>query len=273
MGKEVMQDVQQVKALLARFGLSPNRGLGQNFLVDGDKAAAIAEAACPDGSPVLEIGPGLGALTKPLLERAQRVCAVEIDPALCQALQALFGQDPRFTLLQGDFLKADLEAIQTILGSPFSVAANLPYYVTTPICLRLLSWGLPIPRMALMAQAECADRFFAQPGSRQYGPLAVLAQYYYQPRALFSLSPADYYPQPGVDSQVVVLESRRLPFLPHFAGFLQQAFAMRRKTLRNNLKGYSSLDEALTSLDISPGCRAEALSPQKLASLCIALLP
>lgn len=273
MGKEVMQDVQQVKALLARFGLSPNRGLGQNFLVDGDKAAAIAEAACPDGSPVLEIGPGLGALTKPLLERAQRVCAVEIDPALCQALQALFGQEPRFTLLQGDFLKADWEEIQAILGEPFSVAANLPYYVTTPICLRLLSCGLPIPRMALMAQTECADRFFAQPSSRQYGPLAVLAQYYYQPRALCSLSPADYYPQPGVDSQVVALESRNRPFLPQFAGFLQQAFAMRRKTLRNNLKAYPGLEDALESLDLDPGCRAEALSPQQLASLCTALLP
>ena len=263
----MMQDVQQVKALLARFGLSPNRGLGQNFLVDGDKAEAIAAAACPEGGPVLEIGPGLGALTEPLLARARRVCAVEIDPALCQALQALFG------LLQGDFLKADWEEIQAILGEPFSVAANLPYYVTTPICLRLLSCGLPIPRMALMAQTECADRFFAQPGSRQYGPLAVLAQYYYQPRALCSLSPADYYPQPGVDSQVVALESRNRPFLPQFAGFLQQAFAMRRKTLRNNLKAYPGLDAALASLDLDPGCRAEALSPQQLASLCTALLP
>lgn len=269
----MMQDVQQVKALLARFGLSPNRGLGQNFLVDGDKAEAIAAAACPEGGPVLEIGPGLGALTEPLLARARRVCAVEIDPALCQALQALFGQEPRFTLLQGDFLKADLEEIHAILGGPFSVAANLPYYVTTPICLRLLSCGLPIPRMALMAQAECADRFFAQPGSRQYGPLAVLAQYYYQPRALCSLSPADYYPQPGVDSQVVALESRNRPFLPQFAGFLQQAFAMRRKTLRNNLKAYPGLEDALESLDLDPGCRAEALSPQQLASLCTALLP
>ena len=222
---------------------------------------------------MLEIGPGLGALTEPLLARARRVCAVEIDPALCQALQALFGQEPRFTLLQGDFLKADWEEIQAILGGPFSVAANLPYYVTTPICLRLLSCGLPIPRMALMAQTECADRFFAQPGSRQYGPLAVLAQYYYQPRALCSLSPADYYPQPGVDSQVVALESRNRPFLPQFAGFLQQAFAMRRKTLRNNLKAYPGLDAALASLDLDPGCRAEALSPQQLASLCVALLP
>ena len=198
---------------------------------------------------------------------------MEIDPALCQALQALFGQEPRFTLLQGDFLKADWEEIQAILGEPFSVAANLPYYVTTPICLRLLSCGLPIPRMALMAQTECADRFFAQPGSRQYGPLAVLAQYYYQPRALCSLSPADYYPQPGVDSQVVALESRDRPFLPQFAGFLQQAFAMRRKTLRNNLKAYPGLEDALESLDLDPGCRAEALSPQQLASLCTALLP
>ena len=172
----MMQDVQQVKALLARFGLSPNRGLGQNFLVDGDKAEAIAAAACPEGGPVLEIGPGLGALTEPLLARARRVCAVEIDPALCQALQALFGQEPRFTLLQGDFLKADWEEIQAILGGPFSVAANLPYYVTTPICLRLLSCGLPIPRMALMAQAECADRFFAQPGSRLRGPVLCPAR-------------------------------------------------------------------------------------------------
>lgn len=266
-----MTGAARIKEQLERFGLSPNRALGQNFLASGEKAEAIAKAACQDGLPVLEIGPGLGALTGPLLCRAPRVCAVEIDQAMAGALRSLFAQDPRLRIFQEDFLKADLNLLYGELGGPFVVAANLPYYATTPICLRLLGCGLPISRMVLMAQREAADRFFARPGYRQYGPLSVLAQYYYAPQALMDLSPGDYYPQPEVSSGVVLLIRRETALIPGFLDFLQRAFAMRRKTLGNNLKGLSGAAQAMERCGVSPGVRAESLAPETLAELAEAL--
>lgn len=262
----------RIKAQLERFGLNPNRALGQNFLASAEKAEAIAEAACLGGLPVLEVGPGLGALTGPLLCHAPRVCVVEIDKAMASALTALFPQEEKLLVLQEDFLKADLDLIYGELGGPFAVAANLPYYVTTPICLRLLSCGLPIPRMVLMAQREAAGRFFARPASKQYGPLSVLAQYYYAPQALMELSPGDYYPQPDVSSRVTLLTRRKTDLVPGLLDFLQRAFAMRRKTLANNLKGLPGGAEALEQCGIAPGARAESLPPEALAMLAENLL-
>lgn len=266
-----MTDTARVKDTLARFGLKPNRALGQNFLANPAKAEAIAQAACEGGLPVLEIGPGLGALTEPLLCRAPKVCAVEIDRAMADALRALFAGHTNLCLIHQDFLKADLPAIYAELGGPFAVAANLPYYVTTPICLRLLSSGLPIPRLVLMAQQEAAERFFARPSSRQYGPLSVLAQHYYEPRPLMELSPADYYPQPDVSSAVALFIRRDTALIPGFLDFLQQAFAQRRKTLYNNLKGIQGAAEALERCHISPSARAESLEPAALAALAAAV--
>ncbi len=262
-----MSGADRIKEHLQAFSLRPNKALGQNFLVNEEKAAAIAAAACQGGLPALEIGPGLGALTGPLLRQAPRVCVVEIDAAMAAALSTLFADEPKLRILREDFLQTDLSLIQAELGGPFVVAANLPYYATTPICLRLLSCGLPIPRMALMAQKEAAERFFAQPSCRQYGPLAVLAQHYYEPARLMELSPADYYPQPDVSSSVTLLTRRDTPLIPGFADFLQRAFGQRRKTLPNNLKGLPGAAEALERCGIPPAARAESLEPETLARL------
>ena len=256
-----------IKDLLQSFGLRPNRALGQNFLANEEKAEAIAQAACKGGLSVLEIGPGLGALTGPLLKYTPKVCAVEIDASMADALSSLFPKESRLLIRREDFLKSDLNSICEWLGGSFAVAANLPYYATTPICLRLLSCGLPIPRMALMAQKEAADRFFAKPSSRQYGPLAVLAQYYYTPQPFMELSYADYYPQPEVNSSVTLLERRDTALITDFAAFLQQAFAQRRKTISNNLKGINGAAKALTLCSIDPSARAESLEPETLARL------
>lgn len=262
-----MSGADRIKEQLQTFSLRPNKALGQNFLANEEKAEAIAAAACQGGLPALEIGPGLGALTGPLLRHASRVCAVEIDAAMAEALSSLFAGEPKLRILHEDFLQTDLSLVQVELGGPFAVAANLPYYATTPICLRLLSCGLSIPRMALMAQKEAAERFFAQPSSRQYGPLAVLAQYYYQPARLMELSPADYYPQPDVSSSVTLLSRRDTDLIPGFADFLQRTFAQRRKTLLNNLKGLAGAAETLACCGISPAARAESLEPEALAKL------
>lgn len=263
--------VECIKERLQSFSLRPNKALGQNFLANEAKAEAMAEAACQGGLPVLEIGPGLGALTGPLLRCAPKVCAVEIDGAMVAALRAIFPDETGLSILHEDFLKADLASIYGLLGGPFSVAANLPYYVTTPICLRLLESGLPIPRMVLMAQKEAAERFFARPSSRQYGPLAVLAQHYYEPQALMELSPADYYPQPDVNSSVTLLTRRDTPIIPGFPSLLHRVFGQRRKTLANNLKGLSGAQEAMEHCAISPSARAESLEPGALAALAGAL--
>lgn len=271
MGEKVTAGAARIKEQLQRFDLRPNRALGQNFLACKEKAEAIAAAACAGGFPVLEIGPGLGALTGPLLSRAPKVCAVEIDEAMANALVALFPQEPKLRVIHADFLKADLGSIKAAMGGPFAVAANLPYYATTPICLRLLSSGLDIPRMVLMAQKEAADRFFARPSTRQYGPLAVLAQFYYAPSPFMELSPSDYFPQPDVSSSVVLLQRRDTALIPGFAPFLQQAFNQRRKTLANNLKGLAGAAAALDLCGIKPSARAESLEPAALAALAQAM--
>ncbi len=262
-----MSGADRIKEQLQTFGLRPNKALGQNFLANEEKAQSIAAAACQGDLPALEIGPGLGALTGPLLRHAPRVCAVEIDAAMAAALSSLFAGEPKLRILNEDFLQTDLNRVRAALGGPFAVAANLPYYATTPICLRLLSCGLPIPRMALMAQKEAAERFFARPSSRQYGPLAVLAQHYYEPGRLMELSPADYYPQPDVSSSVALLIRRDTALIPGFAGFLQRAFGQRRKTLLNNLKALPGAAEALEYCGIPPAARAESLEPDTLAKL------
>ena len=267
----------EIKSLLAAHGLAPNRALGQNFLADETAASAIADASGAAEFPVLEIGPGLGALTEALLCRASRVIAVEIDAAMVCVLQARFANASNFTLLHEDFLGTDLSAIAPLLSPKCAVAANLPYYITTPICMKLLTSALPIERMALMLQKEAAERFTAQPGSRQYGPLAVLAQRYYDIKPLMALSPAQYYPQPEVDSAVLMLARRPgVTVLPALPRVLASAFSMRRKTLMNNLRGAGLSREKAEALlekcGIPPAARAEALSPEAFARLAEAML-
>lgn len=263
--------VSDIKALLQQEGLTPNKALGQNFLVDEAAALRIAEASGAAEYPVLEIGPGLGALTEMLLRISPHVAAVEIDAAMVRVLQKRFGENGNFSLLHEDFLKTDLAAMLP-LQEGCTVAANLPYYVTTPICLKLLTSALPIKSMALMLQKEAADRFFAQPSSRQYGPLSVLARYYYDVSPLMSLSPQSYYPQPEVDSSVILLTRKKdaalLPLLPRA---LDAAFAMRRKTMLNNIKaaGFSKeeTETLLAEAGIPPSARAEALPTEAFVRL------
>lgn len=262
----------EIKALLQARGLTPNRALGQNFLVDEAAAAAIAGASGAAKFPVLEIGPGLGALTEALLRLSSQVVAVEIDAAMISILKERFSSAKNLLLRHEDFLDTDLDALKPLLGTQCAVAANLPYYVTTPICMKLLTSELPIAHMALMLQKEAAERFTTLPGSRQYGPLTVLAQRYYEVKTLMTLPPARYYPQPDVDSVVLTLCHRPdVSVLPALPRILATAFSMRRKTLLNNLRsaGLSkeSAEALLEQCAISPAARAEALPPKAFAHL------
>jgi 16S rRNA (adenine1518-N6/adenine1519-N6)-dimethyltransferase len=264
----------KTKELLQQFGLTPNKALGQNFLCDENAVSSILDAAGIDEKCVLEIGPGLGALTVPLLERAKKLAAVEIDAALYNVLETRLKDRANVHLIHRDFLKFDVKELYTdfFKGGSFCVVANLPYYVTTPICMALLSDDYAIESMTLMLQKEAAERFFTPPETKIYGPMTVLAQYGYTIKKVLSLSPAAYYPAPEVDSVVIRLQKKAdAPFIQALPPLLTAAFSMRRKTIFNNLKPLfqtrEALSDALDACSINPAARAESLPPEAFARL------
>ena len=271
----VEYDAADIKQKLDRLNIRANAALGQNFLCDDAMIEKIASAAVGDGkTDILEIGPGLGALTGALVGRVPRVTAVEIDKSMLAALNTEFAAEigrGELTLIHSDILKFDISCME----GEFAAAGNLPYYITTPIVLMLLRNAKRIPRMVLMVQKEAARRFFAKPKDKLYGPLAITAQLYYECESLVSLTPASYYPQPDVDSEVVLLTRRAdapADMDPAaFCRFTESIFAMRRKTVYNNLKpllpAADAVAEALARANIAQAARAEALSIEELAKL------
>lgn len=251
------------KETVKKLGLTPNKALGQNFLIDAAAISRIAAFADCKNANVLEIGPGLGALTAALAEDAKTVLAVEIDRKLFEILSEQFAQEQAVRLVCCDFLKLPPSKISEVFGGePFIVAANLPYYITSPICMRLLESGLPIERMVLMMQVEAADRFFAAPRDTNYGPLSIISQYLFDISTELRLSPAAYYPEPTVHSCVLKFERNGSALPPQLIKVLRAAFAMRRKTLRNNmlqLVPKNSVDEVISNAGLLPTARAEEL--------------
>jgi 16S rRNA (adenine1518-N6/adenine1519-N6)-dimethyltransferase len=234
-----------VRSLLGRYDLKPRKRLGQHFLWQQQVVKRMADAAELDtGDLVLEIGPGLGILTEACAERAGLVIAVEVDENLFPLLEAELGAYPNVRLVQGDARKVDFESLARTLEPDFSgrckVMGNLPYYLTSPLLVRLLSGGLQAELLVLMVQREVAGRIVAVPGGKEYGSLSVLVQYYSMPELLFTVPPHDFWPQPEVTSAVVRLRLRPQPAVttPDPALFFQvvrAAFRYRRKTLRNAL--------------------------------------
>ncbi len=251
--------------------------LGQNFLHDASAIERIA-AALGDlgGETVIEIGPGRGAITKALASRAKHVIAIELDRELAAALRAQFPAE-RVNVVQADVLTFDFAAAAAQSGKPLPVVGNLPYYITSPILLKLASSHAALDRAVLMVQREMADRIVAHPGSRDYGVLSVTVQMYGPVQPLFTLPPGAFSPPPEVHSTVF-----RWRFAPRFeelgvdeTGFLRfvrAAFAQKRKTLANNLRaaGHSlnAIQAALARADVSGLARAEALSLEDMARLC-----
>ena len=248
-------------------GFVPNKALGQNFLSSETIIEAILDAAQIDGLHVLEIGPGTGALTQGLLSRAGFLAAVEKDGRLCELLTERFGE--KMTLVHADVLDADIPAL---MGSePWHAVGNLPYYATTPIVLRMLSL-LP-ESMTLMVQKEAAPRFFAPPKDRVYGPVAVVTGCFYDANVVVNAPRSCFNPPPEVDSVVVRLARNAQPAVDGaaFLSFLKQAFSMRRKTLYNNLNKDDRIFATLDELQFPTDARAEALPPEALLKLFLAL--
>ena len=252
-----------VEQALAREGLQPNKNLGQNFCVDGAALQRLAGALPLKGRTVLEIGPGLGGLTELLLAAGARVCAVEKDPRLCDFLRRDL-RDEGLTLIEGDCLKTDLG----FLPPGFVAAGNLPYCITADVVTMLLK--LRPAGMLLMVQKEAADRFFAQPGQKNYGPVAMVSQLYYEPALLGLVPPGAYVPPPTVTSALVKLTAR--PDAPQespgsLLKFAAACLRMRRKTLYNNLTGTPELRDVLSDMGLPADVRGEALTPEQLLTL------
>lgn len=259
-------DIEALKNAMERYSLRANKALGQNFLVSDEAIGAILDAAAPDGKTVLEVGPGMGALTRGLVERAARVIAVEKDARMADALRQELAAYDTLTVETADFLDADVPALMG--GAPFEAVGNLPYYVTTPIAEKLIC--LAPARLTLMVQTEAAARFTAAPGDRVYGPVAILSSLCYAVETVLDVPPHAFYPAPEVKSRVVRLirrEDAPTEALDAFVRFIRRALLARRKTLRNVLKGEAGLGAALDALSLDGGVRAETLPPETLYAL------
>jgi len=242
--------------------------LGQHFLKEDSVLERIAQLACPDGgSPVIEIGPGRGALTTHLLERSERVIAIEIDPALAAFLREKFQDKPHFTLIEADAREIDLRQ-----WGPASVTGNLPYYAATPIIEKTLAPGAPwLQRAVFMVQKEVAQRLAARPHSRDYGYLSVQTQLFAGVELVFDVPPSAFEPPPKVQSSVVRLTPHNraaelgIGDTTRFLSFVGQCFRQKRRTLRNNLAGVFG-KAALEGLP-EAARRAEELTLDRFAHL------
>ena len=260
--------------ILQTFGLKAKKRFGQNFLINEKVVQAIAQAAqIGPGDLVLEIGPGIGTLTQALAETGAQVKSVEIDQSLLPVLAKTLEGYTNVEIIPGDVLKVDLGEITQ--HEPFTVAANLPYYITTPIIFALLEQQLPLKRLVVMVQKEVAERMTAGPGTKDYGPLSLALQYYSEPRLALSVPARDFMPAPKVDSMVVVCEKREQPPVDAdpklFFQVVWAAFSQRRKMLSNCLKSLGlSSDQVKTLMEragIDGKRRGESLSMEEVGKL------
>ena len=270
-------NIDEIKALLARHGFHFSKAKGQNFLTQSWVPQNIVlESGVDETCGVLEVGPGIGPLTQQLCRYAKKVVAVEVDRTLQPVLAETMAGNENLEIIFGDILKTDISALvqEEFAGLRPMACANLPYYITTPIAEQFLPM---LPRvLLLMVQQEAAARFFAAPGDRVYGPVAILSALYYEAARLFSVPPGSYYPQPDVESAVILLRRRdddalkALPAANAMLRFSRTALSMRRKTLANNFPRDGRMSALLAEAGLDPAVRAETLPPETLAALCTA---
>ena len=278
---------QATRELMRRHDIRPTHSLGQNFLVEAnilDEIVAAAELTRADF--VLEIGPGLGHLTCRMAKAAGQVVAIEIDRHLLPALAETTAACENVRILHADARQVDLVALRAEWPGPQKVIANLPYYITTPLIIKVLTEWPTAERLVLTIQNEAADRILAKPGQSEYGPLAILCQLYGTPRKK-RVIPADaFLPRPNVDSCLIILTASPLRPMatqwPQLARFLPAAFLNRRKKLRNVLASLPApmgpvsrerIETAWQALKLSDNARAEELLPAQWYALFLALQP
>ena len=276
------------RAILERHGFTFKKSFGQNFLTDTNILQKIVDTAEVDkGVNVIEIGPGIGALTEFLAENAAEVMAFEIDDRLIPILADTLARFDNVQVVNQDILKADLQTqIQAFKNPdlPIKVVANLPYYITTPILMHLIEGKIPFAEFVVMMQREVADRISAMPNTKAYGSLSIAVQYYMTAKVSFIVPRTVFVPAPNVDSAILKMVRRDQPVVSvqdedFFFRVSKVAFVHRRKTLWNNLTSHfgksedtkAKLEKALEIAKIKPSIRGEALSIPDFASLADAL--
>lgn len=289
MQKDIATPV-RTKEIMKKYGFSFKKSLGQNFLIDPNILRNITEyAGLTKETGVIEIGPGIGALTEHLARAAKKVVAYEIDQRLLPILADTLAPYDNVKIIHEDILKADIHQMieeEFAEAKDIMVVANLPYYVTTPIILKLLEEKLPIRGIVVMLQKEVGDRIAAKPGTKEYGSLSIAIQYSTTAETVMIVPKSVFVPQPNVDSAVIRMLLRDHPAVSvkderFFFHITKMSFAQRRKTLMNNLtsglpdgrKRKSDIASALERARIEPSRRGETLSMDEFAALSEALYP
>lgn len=273
-----------IRGLFERHGFSFTKSLGQNFLVNPAVCPKIAEmGGANPGVCALEIGTGVGVLTKELAERCDKVIAVEIDTSLKPILEETLADYDNVEIVFADVMETDLAALlaEKAAGMEVVVCANLPYYITSPVIMRVLESRLPVSAMTVMVQKEAADRICAKPGTRDCGAISCAVSYYSEPKLLFKVGRGSFMPSPNVDSAVI-----RLDVKPHSGKapeeekllfrIIRAAFSQRRKQIANPLSSElgiskSDLAELMQSCGIKPTARAEELTLEDFERLTAAV--
>ena len=274
-------DIKTIRQIMAMFSINFRKEFGQNFLTNPSVVEDIADNCCDKSeSTILEIGPGIGSLTRELAERYDSVVALEIDKGLIPVLKYTLGDYKNVTVINEDVMKADISEILApyFEKGPVSVCANLPYYITTPILMKLLESGLPFENITIMIQSEVADRLCAPAGGKNCGAITAVLNYYGAPEKLFTVTADNFIPAPKVDSSVVRI---RLygdkPVKPldetTFFRTIRAAFEQRRKTLPNALSAVfneiskEDITDIIVSCGHSANIRGEKLSVEDFAKL------
>lgn len=275
-----LSDIGTIKDILSRHGFTFSKSLGQNFLINPSVCPRMAELSGADkGVGVIEIGPGIGVLTNELCRLADKVVAIELDKRLLPVLEETLREYDNLKVVNADVLETDLHKLieEEFSGMEVVVCANLPYYITSPVIMKLLEDKLPISAITVMVQKEAAQRICAEVGSRQSGAVTVSVNYYAKPEMLFSVSAGSFMPAPKVDSAVIRLNVLNEPPVrvndeKKFFSVVKASFSQRRKVISNSLSSGLSLDkskiaEILEKSGVPLNARAEKLSLQNFADI------
>lgn len=275
-----LSDINVIKDVLSRHGFSFSKALGQNFLVNPSVCPKMAQACGADeNTGVIEIGAGIGVLTKELAKRAKKVVSVELDTRLLPVLDETLSEFDNVEIVNADIMKLDLQKLieEKFSGMKVVVCANLPYYITSPVITMLLESKIPIESITVMIQKEVADRLTAPVGSRDSGAVTVCVNYFSTPEKLFDVKRGSFMPMPKVDSAVIRLDIRKEPAVPvddekKFFRLVKAAFSMRRKTALNSISARlgvpkPTVEQALLHAGLELTVRAENLTLDDFANL------
>ena len=275
-----LTDPKIIKYLCSKYGFTFSKSMGQNFITDESVPIAMTKEATEKSQGVIEIGPGFGVLTAALAQSAEKVISIELDRRLEKVLAETLAGFSNVSFIWEDCLKVNLkELLETeFKGMDVSVAANLPYYITTPIIMNLLESRLPFKKIVVMIQKEVAQRLCAKPGSKDFGAITITTQYFSKPEIIKHVPAGAFIPAPKVDSAVVSMEILDTPSVTPkdeklFFKLIKAAFSQRRKTLSNALSSngaFGSKDDVVKAIELvglSPTVRGEALSIEEFCKL------